>query len=97
MKNDKEELGRKLDQGAHPYPWKLYTQGHVGLLTTKHRFRLLHILNLPCPDIPSLNRSRSEGLCWDSLTEITMLGETTLQHPGLALSRAAVSIITVGR
>lgn len=36
MKNDKGELGRKLGQGVRTL--RNYTQGHMGLLTTKHRF-----------------------------------------------------------
>lgn len=36
MKNDKGELGRKLGQGVCTP--RNYTQDHMGLLTTKHRF-----------------------------------------------------------
>lgn len=70
------------------------------LLITKHRCGLLQCPSLPCPGDPQASgRSRPRGLAPTKQTgpsEITTLGKTTAQHPSLLLSRAAMSIITMG-
>lgn len=75
MKNDKGELGRKLGQGMCTL--RNHAHSHMGLLTTKDRFAFSE--SHPFPSQTPLAYigadHRSRAFCWDSLTEITMLGK----------------------